>query len=70
MLFAKGHHEITPRRKSGRGPGLGKLPKTFGFPLIFLQRLKLATSKLAGWWGLTKPIIKFHPEEKEGVVLG
>jgi len=99
--------------KSGRGSGLGKLPKTlgfpfnisataeasdykfgmqlefakaiikshseekwawpwargasqnWGFPLIFVQRLKIATSKLVGWWGLPKPIIKSHPEEKK-----
>ena len=42
--FAKGHHKITPRGKSGRDPGLGKLPKILGSPLIFLQRRKLATS--------------------------
>jgi len=41
--FTKGHHKITPREKSGRGPGLGKFPKISGSPLIFLQRLKLAT---------------------------
>jgi len=41
-----------------------------GFRLIFLQRLKVATSKLAGWWALQRPIKNFHEEEKEGVVLG
>jgi len=56
--------------KSGRGPGLGKLFKIGGSPLIFLQRHKVTTSKLAGWWGLPRPIIKSHPEEKEGVALG
>jgi len=30
--FAKAHHKITPRRKSGDGLGLGELPKIFGFP--------------------------------------
>jgi len=30
--FAKGHHKISPREKSGRGPGIGKLPKILGFP--------------------------------------
>ena len=55
--------------KSGRGLGLGKLPKIGGFPLIFLQQLNIATSKLAGWWGVPRPIIKSHPEEKEGVAL-
>jgi len=70
VVFAKAHHYIPPRIKSGRGHGLGKLPKILGFPLIFLQQLKLTTSKLAGWWVLPKPIIKSHPKEKEGVALG
>jgi len=29
--FAKGHHKITTKRKSGRGSELGKLPKILGF---------------------------------------
>jgi len=68
--FAKGHHKITSRGKSRRGPGLVKLRKILGSPLIFLQRLKIATSKLAGWWGFPRTIIKSHPDEKEGVALG
>jgi len=48
FAFSKAHHKITPRGKSGRGPGLGELPKIWGFLLIFLQRLKVATSRLAG----------------------
>jgi len=45
--FSKAHHKITPRGKSGPGPGLGDLPKIWGSPLIFLQRLKIVTSRLA-----------------------
>ena len=63
--FAKVHHKITSRGKIGRGLGLEELPNIWCFPLIFLQRLKVATSKLAGWWNLTRPIIKSHPEEKK-----
>ena len=44
--FAKTHHKITPRGKSGGGLWLGELPKILGSP-IFLQRLGLATSNLA-----------------------
>jgi len=33
MGFAKAHHIIPPRRKTGRGPGLGELPKISGFPI-------------------------------------
>jgi len=40
-------HKITPRGKSGHDLGLGELPKILGFPIIFLQRLGLATSNLA-----------------------
>jgi len=29
--FAKAHHKITPRGKSGYGLGLGELPKILGF---------------------------------------
>jgi len=68
--ISKAHHKITPWGKSGRGPGLGELPKIGGSPLIYLQRLKVATSKLAGCWGLPRPIIKSYPEEKERVALG
>jgi len=34
--FAKAHHKIPPRRKKGRGPGLGELPKNLGFSLLYL----------------------------------
>ena len=68
--FAKAHHKITFRGKSGRGPGLGELPKIFGPFLIFLQLLKLANSYLVCSLGLPRPIIKLHPEKKVGVVLG
>jgi len=29
--FAMGNHKIPPRRKRGRGPKLGELPKIWGF---------------------------------------
>ena len=67
--FAKAHHKITPRKERGDF-GLGKLPKILGFPIIFLQRLGLATPNLARCWGLPGTIIKSHAEERVGVVLG
>ena len=70
LRFVKAHHKITPRGKSRRGHGLGKLPKILGSPLIFLQRLKLATTNLVCSLGLPRPIIKLHREEKLGVALG
>jgi len=64
LMFAKGHHKITPRENCGRGPGLGELPKMFGPPLIFLQWLKLANSNMVFSLGSPRPIIKLHPEKK------
>jgi len=58
------------KRKSERVPGLGELPKIWGSPLIFLQRLKVVTSRMAGRWALPRPITKSHPVEKVGVVMG
>jgi len=60
----------TPREKRRGGLELGKLPKILGFPIIFLQRLGLATSNLARSWGLPRSIIKSHAEERVGVALG
>ena len=105
--FAKGHHKITLREKSGRSPGLGKLlgfpfnisattedsdfkigrlvglanahhkipfrrkrgpssvlvklPKIWGFPLMFMQWLKVSTSNLVhSLDGQLCPSIKSH----------
>jgi len=62
--FARAGHKITSRRKSGHSLELGKLAKFWGSPVIFVQRLKLATSNLAFTWGLPRPTIKPQPEEK------
>ena len=43
LAFAKAHHKITPRWKSGGGLRLENFPKILGFPIIFLQRLGLRT---------------------------
>jgi len=40
LVFDKAHNKTTPREKSGRGLGLGKLPNIWCLPLIFLQRLR------------------------------
>jgi len=32
LEFAKAHHKITPRGKSGHDLGLGELPNSLGFP--------------------------------------
>jgi len=38
-------------------------PKIWGFPLIFLQRLKVATLTLACRWAWPRSIKKSHPEK-------
>ena len=68
--ISKAHYKITPKGKSGRGPGLGKLTKIRGFPSIFLQRLKLATSYLVCSLGLPRAIIKSHQKSGRGHGLG
>ena len=69
LRFAKAHDKITYRRKVGVVLGQGSLPN-FGDSLIFLQRLKLATSNLVHNLGLPRSVIKSYPEEKVGVALG
>jgi len=67
--FAKAHHKITLREKSGGGLGLGSFLKFWGDPIIFLQRLGLATSNLVHSSGLPRPMIISYQEEKVGVAL-
>ena len=62
--FTKAHHKNTRRRKVGVALGEGSAPKFWSSPLIFLQRLKLATSNLVCSLGFPRTIIKLHPEEK------
>ena len=63
LEFVKAHDKIARRRKGGHGPGLGELPKIWGSPSVFTQWLKLAISNLVHSLGLSRPIIKSHPEE-------
>jgi len=61
--FVKTHHKIPPRRKVGVIMGQESSLKFWGFPLIFLQRLKLATSNLVCSLRLPRSIIKLHAEK-------
>jgi len=59
--FAKSHHKISPRRKRGHGPGLGKLPKICGFPCNIYAMDESIDFKFgiqSGW--PIRPIIKLH----------
>jgi len=62
--FAKAYHTITSRRKCGRGPGLGELPKIWGFPFNIYTMAELTTLNLIHCLGLPRSIITPHPEEK------
>ena len=66
--FANAHHKSTPRGK--KLGWMREFLKILSFPVIFLQRLGLASLNLARSWGLPRPIIKSHSEERVGVALG
>jgi len=57
-----------PEEKVGVALGSGA-PQILGSPIIFLERLGLATSNWARSWGLPWPIIKSHADERVGVAL-
>ena len=46
--FSKAHHQVTRKRKGGRGAGLGKLPKIFWFHfnLYTMHILRMNESRL------------------------
>jgi len=62
--FAKAHHKVTPRGKSVRGPGLGKLPNILGFPYNISATAEANDFNFGTQYGFAKPIIKSHREKK------
>jgi len=68
--LAKGHHKITPRGKSGRGFGLGKLPKIFRFPFNISPTAEASEFKFGMQLGFTKAHHKITPRGKVAVTLG
>ena len=64
--FAKGHHKITLREKSGRSPGLGKL---LGFPFNISATTEDSDFKIGRLVGFSNARHEIPPEEKEGVAL-
>jgi len=63
--FAKAHHK-TPRGKSGRGSGLGELPKIWKLPFNISATAETSNKKL----GFAKAHHKITPQEKVVVALG
>ena len=69
LRFAKAHHKITPRRKNGRGPGLGEPPK-FGSPVNIYTMAKARDFKFRTQLGLANAHHKTTPRGKVGVASG
>ena len=68
--FAKGHHQKTPRGKSGRGPRLGKLFKILKFPFNISAAAQASDFKFGMRLGFAKGHHKIIPRGNVGVVLG
>ena len=68
--FLKAHRKITPRGKSGRGPGLGELPKILEFPFNIFATTEASDFKFGLQFGFAKAHYKITPRGKVGVVLG
>jgi len=67
--FAKGHHKITFREKSGRSPGLGKLPKILGFPFNIsatTEDCEISDFKIGRLVGFANAHHKIPPRRKRG----
>jgi len=55
------HHKIPPRRKRGRGPGLGELQKIWGFTFNIYAMAESIDFNFGTQLGLPiRPIIKSH----------
>ena len=68
--FAKAHHKITPRGKSGRGPGLEELPKIWGFPFNIYTMAEASDFKFGRQLEFAKAHHKITPRGKSGHGFG
>jgi len=64
--FAKAHHKITPRGKSGCGPGLLELPKILGFRFNISSTAEARDFKFGMQLEFAKSHHKIPPRRKEG----
>jgi len=62
--FAKTHHKITTKGKSGHSLGQGELPKNLGFHFNVYTMAEARNFKVGAQLGFAKATIKTHPEEK------
>ena len=70
MGFAKAHLKIPPRRKNGRGPGLGELPEILGFPFNISATAEASVFKFGTQLGFAKAHHKIIPRGKVDMALG
>ena len=71
MGFAKAHHKIPPKKRGReRWPGLGELPKIWGFPFNIYAMAESIDFKFRLQLGLPRPIVKSHRKEKMWVGPG
>jgi len=63
------HHQI-PVVEKVDVPWSRGAPQNFGLPYNISAMARVSTSNLAHDWGLPRPIIKSHAEERVGVALG
>jgi len=68
--FAKAHHKITPRGKSGCGHGVGKLPKILESPFNISATADASDYKFGMQLGFAKIHHKITPREKRGGDFG
>jgi len=68
-VYAKAHHKITPKGKSGRGTGLENLPKILGFPFNISATAEDSDFKFGMQLGFAKAHHKIAPSGKVGVAL-
>jgi len=64
--FAKAHHKIEPRKKHGRRPGVGELPKILGFPVNISAMAIASDFKFSKPLGFAKSHKKITPRRKCG----
>jgi len=67
--FAKAHHKSHPE-KSGRGHGLGELPKILGFHFNISATTEGSDFKIGRLVGFAKAHRKIPYRKKQGVALG
>jgi len=70
LEFAKTHHKIQHRRKSGRGPGLDELHKISGFACNIYAVTKVSDLKFSMQLGFAKAHHKITPRGKSKPGLG